>query len=136
DVEMRHLIENGHYNLEVSGAYPREFDINGKPVPGGGHVFRGHVKGSGDFTSGDNWEYGFDATRTSDDTYLRRYNFGHYEDILKSEAFADWIKDRDYFQTKLLSFQDLRATVDPATQPVVAPLIDAGKTYRLSDDYN
>lgn len=134
--EMRHLIESGSYELEVSGATPPEMDEFGNKISGGGRKFRGHFKGKGDFTSGEYWNYGFDIARSSDDTYLRRYNLGNYEDVLKSELYVNRLKDRDYFSTKAISFQGLRATDDPAISPYVAPLIDAGKTFAVSDKYN
>jgi LPS-assembly protein len=134
--EMRHLIESGQYEIEVSGANPRELDANGDPIPGGGKIFRGHVKAKGLFHSGENWEHGFDAVRSTDDTYLRRYGFGHYEDVLTSSVYSNWIKNRDYFQVKALAFQGLRQTDDPGQSPVVTPLIDVGKTFSLGDKYN
>ncbi len=134
--EMRHLIESGHYELEISGANTPELNDLGKEFPGGDRKFRGHFKGLGEFEYGENWQYGFDITRSSDDTYLRRYRLGTYEDILKSEVYADRIHGRNFFSTKMLAFQGLGATDDPGQSPHVTPLIDAGRSFQVSDKYN
>ncbi len=134
--EFRHLTEAGEYKFNFSGANPREVDEFGNPVPGGGNKFRGHIQGIGTFHYGDNWNYGFDFARVTDDTYLSRYKIGAFDDVLKSELYADRLKGRDFFSIKALAFQGLRATDDPAISPVVAPLIDAGKTFHVSDEFN
>ena len=134
--EFRHLTHMGEYKLNFSGAFPDEVDEFGNHIPGAGKEFRGHIQGLGKFDYGENWTYGFDFARTTDDTYLRRYKIGPFDDVLKSEVYATRLKERDFFSAKALAFQGLRATDDPAISPIVTPLIDAGKTFEVSDKYN
>src|SRR3546814_17007927 len=37
--------------------------------------FRGHIDAEGRFDLDDTWRWGFEANRTTDDTYLRAYDF-------------------------------------------------------------
>jgi LPS-assembly protein len=134
--EFRHLIEKGEYKFKFSGAYPKELDDSGNQLVNGDSEFRGHIEGIGNFEYAENWDYGFDFARATDDTYLRRYDIGTYEDVLKSELFANRIVGRDYLTVKALSFQGLAATDDPAISPIVLPVINGGKTYEVSDKYN
>jgi LPS-assembly protein len=132
--EMRNLLETGYYQLEFSGTQTKDIDESGNEIDGS--KFRGHTKGKGNFQHGDYWNYGFDFARTTDDTYLRRFKLGTYEDVLTSLAFVNKQQDRDYFEIKALSFQGLRKTDDPSKSPSVTPLINAGKTFDVSDNYN
>jgi LPS-assembly protein len=134
--EMRHLTTKGTYELEVSGAYPEEFDSFGNSISGAGRKFRGHAKGKGNFKFLDNWNYGFDFARATDDTYLRRYDLGSYEDVLKSEAYVNRVRDRNYLQVKTLAFQGLRENDDPAISPVAVPQIEGRRVFDISDNYN
>ncbi len=134
--EFRHLTHMGEYKLNFSGALPKELDDQGNKIPGGDRKFRGHIQGLGSFDYGENWNYGFDFARTTDDTYLRRYKIGAFEDVLKSEVYANRIEGRNFFSAKALAFQGLRATDDPSISPIVTPLIDAGKTFAVSEKYN
>ncbi len=135
--EMRHLLYDGYYELKVSGVYPEEQDEFGTPIAGHGRKFRGHIEGFGNYDLGDDWKAAFDAKRTTDDTYLRRYGLG-FSDILTSEIRAERFKDKDrnYFVAKALSFQGLRQSDDPDKSPYVLPLIETGKTYLLGGKYN
>ncbi len=137
-LEHRHLMEDGYYQIEVSGAYPRERDSSGHTIPGAGNEFRGNIKTKGDFrlAKDSDWGYGWDINRATDDTYLSRYHISTYEDVLTSELYTNYLSDRDYFSMKALAFQGLTATDNPAISPTVLPLINAGKTYDVSEDYN
>jgi len=134
--QVRNLLENGYYEMELSGADTPKLDSNGNRVQGSDKQFRGHHKIKGDFTFGDNWSWGVDSTRATDDTYLKRYKLGTYEDVLTSRIYTNWISQRDYFSAEALSFQDTRPGATQKTTPWVAPLIQAGKTMQVSDDYN
>ncbi len=133
--QMRHLLYDGYYQLDVSGTYPEEMDVNGKVIPGADRKFRGHVFGFGNYNFKDDWSFAFDAKRSTDDTYLRRYNI-NFEDWLTSEARLERIKNRNYFITKGLAFQGLRANDDPDQSPYILPSIEAGRTYLLDGKYN
>lgn len=135
--EMRHLLYDGYYEMKVSGIYPEEQDEFGNPIVGHGQKFRGHIEGFGSYEFEDDWKAAFDAKRTTDDTFLRRYQLG-FEDLLTSEARVERFKDKDrkFFVAKALSFQGLRQTDDPDKSPYVLPLIEAGKSYFIGGKYN
>ncbi|MDX1949828.1 MAG: LPS assembly protein LptD [Rickettsiales bacterium] len=135
--QMRHLLYDGYYQLDVGGIYTDGPDDLSSPVRTQEKGFRGHVFGFGNYQFEDDWEFLFDARRSTDDTYLRRYNID-FQDWLTSEARLERFKDEDrkYFVAKTLSFQGLRVTDDPDITPFVLPIIEAGKTYKIDDEYN
>lgn len=133
--EFRQLLEYGRYEVTFSGAYPKERDSNGNILTGAGKKFRGHIDGFGDFDLEDNWQVGFDAKRSTDDTYLQRYDYD-YEDVLTSMGYVRKIDGRDYISSKVLSFQGLRNTDDPSVSPYILPLINFSKTFTLDGNYN
>lgn len=119
--EFRHLLENGEYELSGSITNPSERDDTGRKVSG--KNIRGHIVASGDFDIKDGWSWGFDAKRSTDDTYLQRYQFGN-EDVLTSKAYIENIEDRNYFGMQGISFQGLNAADDPSTTPLILPLVN------------
>ncbi|NDF12297.1 MAG: LPS-assembly protein LptD [Proteobacteria bacterium] len=117
--EFRHLTQNGEYELEGSITNPKQRDALGNEVPG--RDIRGHIEGRGNFSLENDWGWGFNGKRASDDTYLRRYKFGN-EDLLTSRAYIQQIKDRNYFGTEAITFQGLNAEDNPDTTPLILPL--------------
>lgn len=116
--EYRHLVEGGQYQLEGSITNPDKVDTEGNPIPG--KEVRGHIEGIGHFDINEEWSWGFKAKRSTDDTYLRRYNFGD-EDVLTSRAYADRMSGRDYAQVETISFQGLKESDDPGQTPLILP---------------
>ncbi len=117
--ELRHLTENGKYQLEGSITRPDRRDDFGNPTQG--QETRGHIEGDGHFNMENDWAWGFSGKRASDDTYLRRYKLGN-EDSLTSTAYIQQIKGRNFMGARGLTFQGLNAEDDPATTPFVLPL--------------
>lgn len=118
--EYRHLIDNGRYRLYGSITRPSKVDEFGNPIEG--HELRGHIEGYGDFTLDHDWRWGFAAKRSTDDTYLRRYQFGN-EDDLTSKLYAERIAGRSYTSIETLSFQGLQASDDPGKTPLILPIV-------------
>lgn len=133
--EFRHLLEYGRYELNFSGAMPDERDANGNLVAGAGKKFRGHIDGFGNFDLGSGWQAGFDGKRSSDDTYLQRYDFS-YEDVLTSMGYVRYIDDRDFVSIKTLSFQGLRQNDDPSISPYILPSVEANKTFVIGGEFD
>lgn len=117
--EFRHLTENGKYELSGSITNPQKRDDMGNRIAG--HETRGHIEGSGRFALENNWAWGFEGKRATDDTYLRRYKFG-YEDSLTSTAYINQVRGRNFIGARGLTFQGLNADDDPATTPFILPL--------------
>ncbi len=127
--EYRHLLKNGYYEFSGSITNPEERDLLNQKT--GDRDLRGHIEGSGRFNLKNNWYAGFDGKRATDDTYLRRYQFG-FEDLLVSEAFAEKLERRNYIGIRGVTFQGLTAEDDPDRTPLILPMIDAHyETERL-----
>ncbi len=124
--EVRHLTRYGAYSFKGSITNPRERDING--IRQDGRDLRGHIEGQGHFDFENDWSAGFAAIRSSDDTYLQRYNIND-DDLLTSRAYVQQLTERYFVHAQTLSFQGLNATDDPGATPFVLPLVEA--EYRM-----
>ena len=133
-LEHRQMFHSGEYKFVVSGAYPEERDAFGNIV-GDDRDFRGHVEALGRFDMGNHWDLIFNANRTTDDTYLQRYDFG-YEDVLTSELEINRINNRDLISFKALSFQGLRQNDNPDVTPYILPLTEGNKSFEIGGKYN
>lgn len=122
-MQYRQKFDAGSMEIFGSATRPDARDAAGNIIAGKTET-RGHVRGNGQFSFADYWNWGFDVNRATDDTYLRRYEFG-YDTILTSRLFVNRIKDRSYAVMQGLAFQDLQAAADPAQSPIVTPLIKA-----------
>ena len=71
---------------------------------------------------GDDWQVNTRLLRTSQDTFLRRYNFKQSYN-LKSEVKAERIKSDRYYLVEASDFQGLRADDTPDKEPSVLPHI-------------
>lgn len=129
--EYRHLLKNGHYILKGSITDPDKTDVNGNKIEG--KNIRGHIEGEGEFSINNYWDWGFSGKRASDDTYLKKYNFGD-EDVLTSRLYTNRIEGRDNILVETLTFQGLKATDDPGTTPLILPYAKS-HTERKIDEY-
>ncbi len=84
------------------------------------NAFRGHIDTQGDFAIDRNWRWGFDAQRTTDDTYLRIYNFDR-DRFLTSQAFVEGFHGRNYTAARAMSFQGMRELDSDSELPIVLP---------------
>lgn len=124
--EYRQKLDSGEYILD--GSITRPQDRNGLGYVDPGKEFRGHIDAKGDFTLDEDYGWGFDIRRTTDDTYLRRYGLSQ-DTLLTSRLYAEGFNfvddsDRTYANVQALSFQGLTATDDQDRIPVVAPLAE------------
>ena len=135
--EYREQTTRGEFSL--SGSLTRVDERNEFNVKTGDEEFRGHFFGTGRFDINRTWSWGFDVERTTDDTYLRRYDFGS-EDSLTTNAFIEGFRGRNYAAANAYLFQGLRSDDDPDATPVIPALLDyhfisepgrGGQTWRL-----
>lgn len=117
--DYRHLLASGEYNVKFSATNPDKVNETGGKVPGKNEV-RAHIEGKGDFKLNEEWAWGFDAKRASDDTYLNKYHFGD-EDVLTSKAYTSRVYDRNHLLVNAITFQGLKADDDPGKTPLVLP---------------
>ena len=78
---------------------------------------------------------GFNVDRSTDDTYLQRYDISN-QDILTSRLFLEGVGqdhfDRTYALVEALSFQGLRVGDDPGTTPLILPMVEFAHETPLS----
>lgn len=82
---------------------------------------RGHVFAEGLWDLNDKWRTGMNVEYSSDDQYLRQYDFSS-EDVLENELFLERFSGRNYTGARLLAFQDVRVgELQNDDQPQVLP---------------
>lgn len=126
--EWRHRLANGSYNLKVAGIYESDVDVESASRD----RFRGSVVSEGNFALGSHWDFGWDATYESDDTFRRFYKLDNIkrEDRV-SQLYLVGQKDRNYFSSTLYRFGGLLETDTQDSESTVLPVIDYN--YIFSD---
>ena len=81
--------------------------------------FRGHVFANGDFGLTDTWRTGFAIRRTTDQFYLKDFDYSN-DNVLNNEVYAERYDNRDYTRISGDYFQDLRPDII-AQQPNILP---------------
>mgnify|MGYP002630429327 CR=1 FL=1 len=109
--EYRHRLSNGE--LEIGGSFTNDSEGDN----------RGHIDANGIFDVNNTWRVGFDANRTTDDTYLRRYNFPS-SSTLTSRLFAEGFRKRTYLSADAYAFQGLQESDDRGQTPLVLPMVN------------
>jgi LPS-assembly protein len=125
--EYRQRLRTGVFEASASITNAYERDDNNNKLPG--RETRGHIKGGGRFDINDDWRWGFDVARATDDTYLQRYKLLQRfrfldQNTLTSNVFSEYFRGRDYGAFNGYSFQGLRPTDDPGLSPFVLPLAE------------
>lgn len=118
--EYRQLFPNGRIDLRGSGTFADRENADGTINP---DAFRGNIDSTIRFDLNENWRWGVDAQRATDDTYLRIYNFSSPR-TLTSRAFAEGFDGRNYAAVNAYLYQGLRATDNDSESPIVLPLMD------------
>lgn len=90
---------------------------------------RGHIKANGKFDIDDDWRWGFQAERATDDTYLQRYRLHQRYRFLSAETltstvYTEGFRDRNYAAATSYAFQGLRERDDPGLAPLVLPMLE------------
>jgi LPS-assembly protein len=120
--EYRERWQNGGMWLQGSIAdNPDGVPSNGAP----GHVnqFYASLFGSGRIPISGAWRAGFDAQLTTNDTYLKRYDFSQL-DRLVNDLFIEGTGGRTRFAVTGYFFQGLRASDDSSVIPFALPLVE------------
>ena len=109
--EYRQRFEAGEMTLNASATSAERRDDNNAPVAG--EQFRGHIKGDGKFDINEDWRWGFNVARATDDTYLQRYKLlNRYQfpssTTLMSRAYTEGFYGRSYAAANAYAFQGLR----------------------------
>ncbi len=116
--DWRHRLESGQYRVQLAGVHEDDPDIKA-PTDSD---FRGTIETQGSFQIGSFWNWGWDITADTDDTFRRFYKIdGLTETERTSEIFLVGQSDRNYFSARGYSFVDLTR---PDQDMVVHPVID------------
>ena len=125
-------------NRFAGGLFTGQGSVTRASTPDGDTQVRGHFNGGAKFDISNTWRGGIKASFASDDTYLRRYDFG-FDTVLTSRAFAEGFRGRTYAAANAYHFQDLRSDVDQATVPLAIPMFDynfVGEPGRLGSRWS
>ena len=125
DVEWRHRLRSGIYDIRAYGLYQPDGDTNDNS----GRL-RGAVTSSGAFEINDTWSWGWNGAALSDKTFLRDYDYQYGKsDIATSEVHVTALEDRTYISAQALHYQTMLLTEDQDEMPVVLPYIVANHTF-------
>ena len=116
--EYRERWQHGGMWLQGSVAYNPYGGLSEKE-----HQWYASLFGSGRIPLTQNWATGFDAQLTSNDTYLKRYDFSQ-ADRLVNDIFVEGTGARTRFAVTGYFFQGLRATDNSKIIPIALPLVE------------
>lgn len=166
EVDYRRKFYSGEINVNGSITHGSAFDRNGDPFLDSftylvnpddapvGKRLRSHFFADGQFGLAENWDWGFTTQLTSDDLYLRRYDFdeplssGLYDGDTRrliSQIFAIGQSENFRFAASSYGFQSLRTNIletettnefritreDDSELPIIFPKLEA--SYHVKD---
>ena len=123
--EWRHRLSNGAYNIKFAGIAQQENDeieFLGQPLD---QEFRGSLQTTGRFALSSWWNFGWDVTLESDDTFRRFYKL---DSVVRtdrvSQGYLEGLNDRNYFGMYFYHFGGLLADDTSDAESQVHPVID------------
>ncbi len=125
--EWRQRFANGTYTIDMNGIYQQDGSLDSidEDVALLEDKWRGSVVTKGLFSLGSWWQYGWDVTLESDDTYRRFYKL---DSVVRtdrvSKIFAEGMNDRNYLGAYLYHFGGLLADDDSNAESRAHPQID------------
>ncbi|QDM39760.1 LPS-assembly protein LptD [Altererythrobacter sp. TH136] len=119
--QWRHLTDIGAYQVTGYGTVSRRLDLAGLRTPES--EFRGYLFTNGRFQFDPNWSLNFSLRRTTDRTFLRRYDISR-DDRLRSMFEIERIDADSYLAISGFATQTLRVNGDQGQTPIALPLID------------
>ncbi|AIQ88465.1 MULTISPECIES: LPS-assembly protein LptD [Methylobacterium] len=132
--EFRQRIDNGFYNIRLSGisqTTPSAFLPS--PLGAGERDFRGSVESQGRFYINPRWRTGWDLVGVTDKWFLDNYRIRNqnittdYFREATSTAYLIGQGDRSWFEARGYYFKGLSSFDWQKQQPIVAPVIDYDK---------
>ncbi|MBD2749746.1 LPS-assembly protein LptD [Microvirga sp. BT688] len=135
-VEWRHRLENGTYNIRATGINQLDPEAFLPPPYGAGdRDFRGSLETSGEFFINQNWRWGWDIALVSDKWFLTNYRIrseslsSYYVKESVSTVYLQGQGDRSFFDARGYYFKTLSTYDWQKQQPIVAPVIDYNKRF-------
>jgi LPS-assembly protein len=142
DVEWRHRLENGMYDIRLSGIDQLEpGKFLPQPYGAGNQTFRGSAESAGKFYLNQNWSVGWDLTLLSDRFYLNDYRLRaldptqyFFQDVV-SQVYLRGQAGRAFFDLSGYAFQPTTAFLDHRQEPTSVPTFDFHRTFALDADH-
>lgn len=94
--QWRQRLKSGSYSIDAAGI--------DEGSDGGGK--RGVIRTLGAFDLNSRWQWGFDLTGQTDDTFARHYKVDSRK-VVTDKLFVTGIDDRNYFSARAMQFRDL-----------------------------
>lgn len=117
--EYRQQFATGRWQTEGTITYVDQIDVQNLKT--GDKELRGHIRSQGEFRLNEEFDWGFDFFRASDDTYLRRYDIAGGS-TLRSTAFLNGFNGRHAASVEAFAFQGLRQNDKEGDTPIILPL--------------
>ncbi|MGD0639296.1 MAG: LPS assembly protein LptD [Roseiarcus sp.] len=141
DVQWRHRLENGEYNIRVTGIDQQDPGrFLAAPYGAGERRWRGSFESQGKFYINDKWTYGWDVTAVSDPFYLNDYKIRsqdtsryYFQDIVSS-VYLRGQADRGFFDLSGYHFESTVASTDQRTEPPAVPVFDYNRTFAIAPE--
>ncbi|MEK9968402.1 MAG: LPS assembly protein LptD [Ferrovibrio sp.] len=96
---------------------------------------RGHIRANAAFRANDDITYGANLLRSSDDTYLSRYNIQDRPstNTLVSRVYGEAINNRHFASVNAFAFQNTLQRVRSSTVPIAVPVMDYSAIFEPGD---
>jgi len=134
EVEWRHRLDNGTYNIRAAGIVQNDPDaFLDSPLGPGDQKERGSLETTGLFYLNDRWKWGWDVALLSDKWFLQNYRIRSeslssiYLKESISTLYLQGQGDRSFFDVRGYYFQGLSSSDWQKQQPVVHPVLDYNK---------
>ncbi len=121
--EYRALTSTGAYRIAGYGTYSRLIPIALGGSPDSRQELRGYLDASGRAVLSPHWTVGASLRRTSDRTFLRRYDIA-LDNRLRSVVEAERLDENSYLSIAGWATQELRTGFVQGQQPIALPAID------------
>lgn len=131
DVEWRHRLANGAYNIRLAGISQQSPDEFPDSEPEDQEKNRGMIGSSGAFQINPRWNFGWNVMAQTDKAFAYRYGIEGYENYnITDQVYLTGLRDRNYFDVRLYQFHvqesipDSNPNASEPRQPYVLPVID------------
>lgn len=123
--QYRALTSTGAYQITGYATGSRRIPVGENDTANTPSVydFRGYLDANGKFQLDDKWTVSASIRRTTDRTFLRRYDIS-FDDRLRSNVNVARVDDQSYFSLTGWATQTLRANADQGQVPVALPVFD------------
>lgn len=134
-VEWRHRLENGTYNIRASGIFQQDQEaFLATPLGAGDKEFRGSIETNGKFYLNPRWTFGWNAAMSTDRWFYKNYRILNeaissttYLQESISTAYLNGQSSTAWFDMRGYYFQPLTSSDWQKQQPVVLPVLDYDK---------